>query len=200
MRVKNAVAAVLVCAPFAFAACGAKANAKTTPDNPPLDMPAPPPRNVEPTEVDTPQPVPLAQEPARNTPARPRTPPREQTRPEPPRTDTTKAEVPPATVPEPPKTTPPANEEPTRPPTTLQTTPAGEENDVERNVRATIMRATSDLNRVDYRTLNAEARTQYDYAKRFIKQAEDAIRAKKLEFAKTVADKAGLIAAQLAGR
>ena len=50
--------------------CGANAQAKTTPDNPPLDMPAPPPRDIEPTEIETPQPVSLPQEPARNAPRR----------------------------------------------------------------------------------------------------------------------------------
>ena len=47
------------------------AQAKTTPDAP-LDMPAPPPREAEPSDAETPQPVPLVAEPARNTAARPR--------------------------------------------------------------------------------------------------------------------------------
>jgi len=83
---------------------------------------------------------------------------------------------------------------------TLQTKPAGEEGDVERGIRSTLTRATTDLNRVDYRTLNTDARAQYDYAKRFVRQAEDALRQKNLVFAKTVADKAAALAAQLAGR
>ncbi len=61
-------------------------------------------------------------------------------------------------------------------------------------------RATADLNRIDYRVLNADARTQYDTAKRFIQQAEDAIRLRNLPFAKTVADKAAVLATQLGGR
>ena len=48
--------------------------------------------------------------------------------------------------------------------------------------------------------LNADAQTQYDTAKRFIRQAEDALRAKNLVFAKNLADKAAALAAQLAGR
>jgi len=67
-------------------------------------------------------------------------------------------------------------------------------------VRTAIGKATADLSRVDYRALNADARTQYDTAKRFIRQAEDAIHAKNLVFAKSVADKAVVLAAQLAGR
>src|SRR5437899_6842494 len=67
----------------------ARAQAKITPDGP-LEMPAPPPREVEPVESEPPPLVPLAQEPARNTPARPRPTPAP-TR-EPPRTDVPKPE------------------------------------------------------------------------------------------------------------
>jgi hypothetical protein len=89
---------------------------------------------------------------------------------------------------------------PAAPPTTLQTTPAAEESAVERAIRTTLARATSDLNRVDYRVLNVDARTQYDTAKRFIQQSDTAIRAKNLVFAKNLADKAAALAAQLAGK
>ena len=158
-------------------------------------MPAPPPRDVEPTEIEAPQPVPLAVEPARNTPARPRPAP-STPRPEPPKAEPPKPE-PPAAV-EPPR---PADEPP-KPPvtTTLQTTPATAEGDVERAIRASLDHASADLNRVDYRRLNADAKNQYDTAKRFVRQADDAIRAKNLVFAKSIAEKAATIAAQLAGR
>jgi len=166
------------------------AQAKSTPDMPPLNMPAPPPRDVEPSDVEVPPPVPLVAEPAHNPPARPRPtpPPRTEPKPEPP-----KPEAPPA---EPPK---PA-EEPIRPPTILQTTPAAVEGEVERSIRASLQRASADLNRIDYRALNADARTQYDTAKRWVRQADEAIRAKNLVFAKSIAEKAATIAAQLAGR
>jgi hypothetical protein len=159
---------------------------------PALAMPEPPPRDVEPTEVETPPPVPLVTEPSRNTPARPRPvapPPRTEPKPEPPKPE------PPAPV-EAPK--PP--EEPAKPPTTLQSTPATAEGEVERGIRASLQRANADLSRVDYRALNADARTQYDTAKRFVRQADDAIRTKNLVFAKNLAEKAATIAAQLAGR
>ena len=91
-------------------------------------------------------------------------------------------------------------EEAPRPPTTLQTTPPTAEGEVERGIRASLVHATADLNRIDYRALNNDARTQYDTAKRFVDQAESAMRAKNLVFAKTVADKAAALAAQLAGR
>ena len=171
-----------------------RAQAKITPDGP-LEMPAPPAREVEPIESEPPPPVPLAQEPARNTPARPRPtptptrePPRtEAPRPEPARPETQPVEAKPV-------------EDPPRPPTTLQTTPPTAEGEVERLIRASIAKANADLNRVDYRALNNDARNQYDTAKRFIRQADDAMRAKNLVFAKSVADKAAALAAQLAGR
>jgi hypothetical protein len=181
---------LVVMAPLA-AAC-THAQAKTTPDMPALEMPAPPPRDVQPADVEAPPPVPLVTEPARNAPAR--------LRPAaPPRTEPSKAEPvkpEPAPVVEPPK---PA-EEPPRPPTTLQTTPATAEGELERGIRASLQRATVDLNRVDYRALNADARTQYDTAKRFVQQADEYIRTKNLVFAKNLAEKAATIAAQLAGR
>jgi hypothetical protein len=176
--------------PLLFTGC-AHAQAKTTPDTPGLQMPAPPPRDVEPTEVEAPPPVGLVPEPARNTPARPRSAPPQ--RPEPPKTEPPK--------PEPAPVEPrPADEPPKPPTTTLQTTPATSEGEVERGIRAALQRASTDLNRVDYRALNADARTQYDQAKRFINQADDAIRTKNLPFAKNFAEKAATIAAQLAGR
>ena len=163
------------------------AQVKTTPEMPAIEMPPPPPRDVEPNEAEAPQPVPLVAEPVHNTPARPRPAP-QPSKPEPP-----KPEPPPV---EPPK---PA-EEPAKAPTTLQTTPATAEGDVERGIRASLQRATADLNRVDYRALNTDARTQYDTAKRFVRQADDALRMKNLVFAKNLADKAATLAAQLAGR
>src|SRR4051812_29651302 len=175
----------------AMAAGCTHAQAKATLEMPPLEMPAPPPRDVQPIEVEAPAPLPLVPEPARNPPARLR-PPAPAARPEPPKPEPPKTEPPPA---EPPKA-----EEPPKPLTTLQTTPATAENEVERVIRASIQRANTDLNRVDYRALNTDARTQYDSAKRFVQQADEAIRTKNLVLAKTVAEKAATIAAQLAGR
>ncbi|HMB79708.1 MAG TPA: hypothetical protein VKI43_06560 [Vicinamibacterales bacterium] len=162
----------------------AHAQAKTTPEMPALDMPPPPPRDVEPSETEPPPAAPDA--PARATPARPRPS-------SPPSAQPLRPEAPAA---EPPK---PADD-PARPPTVLQTAPATAEGEVERGIRASLLRATTDLNRVDYRALNADARTQYDTAKRFARQADEAMRAKNLVFAKNLADKAAALAAQLAGR
>jgi hypothetical protein len=187
MRTISSCAIVLLCA---LALGCTKARAKVVPDAP-LDVPAPPPRDVETTETEPPPPATLVQEPARNAPARqprPATPqPRaEQPRPEPPKPDT-------------PPVAEPKTEEPARP-TPLQTMPPAAEGEAERSIRASLVRANNDLGRVDYRLLNKDARTQYDQAKRFVTQADEALRSKNLVFAKNLADKAATLAAQLAGR
>jgi outer membrane biosynthesis protein TonB len=167
----------------------ARAHAKAIPEIPdaPLDVPAAPPRDVAPVDVEPPAPPEPAPEPPRVAPPpRPRpAPPREQPKVEP--------------KPEP-AAEPPKPEEPARTSPTLQTAPTTAETELERTVRATITRASSELNRIDYRALNADARTQYDTAKRFIRQAEDAVRAKNMLFAKNLADKAATISAQLRSR
>jgi outer membrane biosynthesis protein TonB len=171
----------------------ARTRAKAMPDNPPLDMPPPPAHDVESSDENPPEPVGLPSEPARTTTIRPRQPP------PPMRTEAPRAEPKPeAPPPEPPK--PSASEEPARSAPTLQTAPAEAEAELEKSVRTVMARAQHDLNRIDYRSLNQEARDQYEYAKSFIRQADDAIRVKNLPFAKTVADKAAVLAAQLAGR
>jgi hypothetical protein len=165
------------------------AQAKTVPSAP-LEMPPPPPRTVDPIDVETPPPVPLPEEPARRAPPRrappPRPEPKTDVKPEPP-----KPETPPA---EPPKTI----EEP-KPPT-LQMAPAANEAELERSIRTTLVRANSDLKRVDFGKLNADARTQYDFANRYIQQAEEALGKKNLVFAEAFAKKAADIAVQLAGK
>jgi hypothetical protein len=186
------LAAMEIFGTFVLSGC-ARVHAKAIPDVPALDVPAPPPREVEATEVDPPPPVGLVQEPARSVP--PRTPPapiREQPRPDAPRAEQPKPEQPASETPKP-------LEEPARP-TTLQTTPVTAEAAVERGIRATLARASNDLNRIDYRVLNADARMQYETAKSFVHQAEEAIHRQNLVFAKTVADKAAALAAQLASK
>lgn len=171
----------------------ARAKAKTVPEAPALDVPAPPARTVETSDVDASPPVPLPPpppEPAKRPPPRPRPAPPRQERSADPRAEAPKADAPPAEAQKPGEA----------PPTNLQTTPSGAEGDVERAIHATLARATSDLNRVNYRGLNRDARTQYDTAKRFIEQADGAVREKNLVFARNLADKAAGLAAQLAGR
>ena len=169
---------LLVLVPLALAGC-THASAKTAPEMPALDIPAPPARDVEPNPVEAPPPpAPAAAEPARPAPPRPR-PAAQPTRPEP-----AKPDVPADDLQKP----------------TLQTTPATGEVELERAIRASVARADADLGRVDYRRLNADARMQYDTAKRFMRQVDDYMRSRNFVAAKNLADKAATLAAQLAGR
>jgi hypothetical protein len=171
------------------------ASAKTIKDVP-LDMPPPPPRVVETVEAAPVAPVPLIEEPAHEPirlPSR-STPRADAARPEPPKSESPKAD----TSTEATRTA----EEPAKLPTNLQTTPPGAELEVERTIRAVINRAAADLSRVDYRALNTDGRSQYDTAKRFIREAEDALqpRTQNLLYARNLADKALALAGQLAKR
>ena len=69
---------------------------------------------------------------------------------------------------------------------------------MERRIRSLLVRATSDLSRVNYQALNSDGRTQYDTAKRFVSQAEEAIKARNFVFGANLADKASALAATLA--
>ena len=77
-RVSTLLAVCLAALFLTSAACH-RAHAKTLPESPPLEVPAVPPRDVLPIEVETPQPVPLPEEPARTPSPRLRPPAREQT-------------------------------------------------------------------------------------------------------------------------
>jgi hypothetical protein len=169
-----------------MAGCG-RARAETVPSLPPLQVPEPPPRILIPVEVVAEGPAPLPEpEPV------PEEPPQPPVRPRVAAPVSTGEGAPPEEAPK--------ALVPVTPPPTLQTTSASAPAEVERAIRATMMRASSGLTRIDYRALNAEARAQYDTAKRFIEQAEDAIRLKNLPFAKNLADKAATLAVQLAGQ
>jgi hypothetical protein len=81
------------------------------------------------------------------------------------------------------------------PPRTLQTTANVEA--VERKIRTTLTDASRRLGRIDYRGLSVEGKAQYDIAKRFVEQAEEALVAKNLLFASQLADKASVLAVLL---
>jgi hypothetical protein len=171
----------------------------------PLDVPAPPPRAVEPITADALPVVGPVTEPARGTAPRqqrPPTPTQTSGRGDAPRADAPRAEPPVADPPRPADDaaarTAPAPSAATTP--TLQTTPVQQEREFEARIRTQLSRATNDLSRVDYRRLNNGAKGQYDSAKSYVSQSEDAIRAKNLPFAQALADKAADIAALLAGR
>jgi outer membrane biosynthesis protein TonB len=165
----------------------AKAQAKVAPEGPPLAVPQAPPRVIaaieEPFESvpavpETPTPAPLA--PARPPARQPASTPQAEPKPEPP---PAVAQQPPAAPAETPRPAP-------------SPTDAAEE----RKVRDVLARATRDLGRVDYGRLTTNGRAQYEQAKRFNDQAEQAIKDRNYVFATTLADKAASIAAELLPR
>jgi phage shock protein A len=69
-----------------------------------------------------------------------------------------------------------------------------------RQIRDTLHRASQTLNTIDYGPLNKERRANYDNAKGWIKQAEEALEKNDVTLAKSLADRAETIAKQLAGK
>ena len=159
----------------------AKARAASAPDGPALQVPQPPARVI--VAASEPPPLPIEEPPVQPpvlpapTPVAPRPAP---------------APAPRAVRPDPPE--PPA----ARPePRTLRTP-----GDVarERAIRERLSAASADLGRVDVTRLSPGARAQFDQARRFVQQAEQAIKDQNLAFASTLADKAATLAADLAAR
>jgi hypothetical protein len=174
------------------AASCAKAQAKTAPDGPPLDMPAPPARVIAPADE------PIAAAPAE--PAEPAPMPPNANRRQPPRRTTTEpAQKPEITTPPvetaPAQTTAPVETRPAEPPPTLRAPGSAE-----KPIRDRLVVAHRDLARVDYSKLSVDGRSQYEQSKRFIEQAEQALTDQNFVFAQTLADKAAKLAAELLGR
>jgi hypothetical protein len=169
---------------LAAGGCAARSKAPVLPVA--LDEPAPPPRIIVPPEPETPELPAPAPEPDAAAPKTARRPPVAA----PARTTDLKLESP----------RPVQAAQPAPPAGSLQlalpTSPA----ELARHVREQIGEAQADLARVDYTGLSADGKSQYDTAKRFIEQAEQALNEKNLVFAAKVAEKAAGLAASLAGR
>lgn len=179
-------ALLVVTLALALAAC-AKQRVLTQPDQPPLAPPPPPPRVVAPPDTEEPPPPP------------PPEPERRPVRHAPPKGEPAPPRVEPPKTPAKPET-PPAPQETTPPPTTLQTAKPGAQAEMEKQVRGTLAQATRDLGRVNYGGLNADGKGQYDTAKRFVEQAQQAIKEQNLMLASRLADKAATIASVLVSR
>jgi hypothetical protein len=182
----------------------AHAQARTVAEMPPLDVPAPPPRAVEPTTADVAQPLgpvgPLS-EPARNTPPRPARAAAPSTAPAAPRSDVARPDGQRGDAAAPGDAAKPADDSARPPaPQTLQTTPAQQEGEVEARIRGVLSQAAGNLNRIDYAKLSTNLKSQYDSARSFVRLSEEALQAKNFPYAATLADKAAELAAQLAGR
>jgi hypothetical protein len=182
----------------AGAAGCAKAKPAVEPELPPLEAPPPPPRLLPPLvggPIETPAVTPPPPEAGRPpTPAR-RRPERAgdngATRQEPRPADAPKTD-PLVDAPRPSEETVPPDQAPI-----LQLAPSAESEATEQAIQQVLIRATRDLGRVDYRALSPDAKAQYDTAKRFIVLADQAIKDKNFVFARTLADKAAVIAGVL---
>ena len=178
---------VVLVAPLLASAGCAKLHANAQPSGVPLETPLPPDRVIVPIESEA---------------IAPAVPPVEAPVPRPTR-DAPRAATPPATTaPRVEKTDPPPVPSPNQPSDdparVLQTTAnAGE---TEQRIRTLISNAARDLGRIDYRALSQNAQAQYDIARRFKEQAEEALKTRNLVFAEQLADKAAALAGQLLKR
>jgi hypothetical protein len=190
-----ALSALLAMSLSAYASVGcARAQANAVLEPPRLDVPMPPPRVVETIAIEEPPPVPT---PPQELPVAP---PVVQTPAPvvPPRTGSPRAVDPPKADVAAPAAAPKSEEKPSGPPP-LQTAPSQQDARAVEEVHGLIGRASTDLDRVNYRALAAGARSQYEQARAFIKQAGDALKGKNFQFARILADKAATLAAQLSG-
>jgi len=178
MRVGRLATLVLLTA--SLGACAAKAQVRTEVELPTLNPPPPPPRVVT-IYQDEPAPVPVAPV-VEAAPARPPgRPARAEAKPEPAASSEAAGDV-----------AKPAS------PLSLTLTPmAGSEAQTAAAIRDLIARATRDLSRVNAASLNADGRAQVDAARRFLQQAEEALKARNVVFAGKLADKAATMAAVL---
>lgn len=170
-------ATVLLALAVTLGGCAVKAQVRTEVPLPLLVPPPPPPRVIA---VYEPEPEPVAARPPAE-PVAPARPPARPTRPEP-RPD-------PAPAPTEATKTPP-------PSLTLTPTP-GSEAQTSAAIRGLLDRASRDLARVSAASLGPDGRAQYDTARSFIQQAEEALKARNIVFAGKLADKAATMAAVL---
>ena len=162
-------------------ACAAKAQVRSEVEVPLLDPPPSPPRMVASYPVPEPLPLTPAAEPVAQAKPAPR-PPRPEQRPEPVNA-----------TPEPVESIP----RPAPPPSLTLTPIPGSEAQTVTAIRELMQRATRDLSRVNAGALNRDGRSQYETARRFLEQAEDALNARNIVFAGRLADKAATMAAIL---
>ena len=180
MMSMRVVAIVLLAA--SLGACAAKAQVRTEAPVPTLDPPPPPPRVVA---IYTPEPEPIPLTPA----VEPAPPVRQPSRP-----------ARPEQKPDPPANAPEPVESVARPiasPSLTLTPSPGSESQTAAAIRDLLGRATRDLSRVNSASLNNDGRAQYDTARRFIQQAEEALKARNIVYAGKLADKAATMAAVL---
>lgn len=179
-------AVALVCGLAAAASLSscAKASATAQPAMPTLAPPEVPARVVAEYQPDPPLPAAPVTPEAVTPPPRPPRPPRR----EPPRVDSPPDEQqgPPVSAPAAPAPAP-----------ALALQMPGANAKADQSVRVLLAQAARDLGRVDYQALDADGRAQYETARRFMQQADEALKARNVMFAGTLADKAATMAAVL---
>jgi hypothetical protein len=183
---------------LALASSGCLTTKAATAKKEPLVVPPAPPRVIAPIpEPDDESVTAGEREPVPQLPRQSRTLPREsapRTEPKPPQQGVpgpTEAEAKPAATPAPAPVTPAPE---------LRTIDAVDPALATRNVRETMERAGRTLAQIDYGKLTKPSQLQYDMAKRFIEQSEEALKAKNFTAAQLMAEKAETIAKELSGR
>jgi len=165
----------------AVGACAAKAQARTEVEMPVLDPPPAPPRVVASYPME-PEAAPVAPVVEAAAPARPPVRPQRPEKPEP---------APPA-----PEPVQEAARAVSPPSLTLAPSP-GTETQTVAAIQDLMARAARNLSRVNQASLNADGRTQFDTARRFLQQADEALKSRNIVFAGKLADKAATMAAVL---
>ena len=178
MKVPHAAAAVLIVA--GVSGCH-QAPPKLPPPMPALEVPLPPGRLIIPSPIPEskvePTPTPVAPPPVRPPATTPTPHPAERSTP------------PPAPTPTPEPTPPPSNAP------VLQTT--SDVIAIEQKAKAQLASAQHDLDKINPKTLGPDAKVQYDAARQYITQADDALKLKNYIFAGQLADKAAVLASLL---
>jgi hypothetical protein len=155
---------------------GCVAQARSPLVHEPLDVPPVPPRVIVPEIEEVEPPMVDAARPA------------------PQRTDAaSKPADKPADPPKPPVTEPARTEETPR----VRTPQMANDEQADLHVRSVLARAQGMLDKVPYGPLSNAAKQQYDTAKRFIAQADRALKIRNYVFARNLADKAETLARQL---
>lgn len=170
----------------------AKREPLVVPPAPPrVIAPVPAPPSEEPVAVHEPvPPLPRAPRPSRETP---------RTDPKPAPPGDAQVPVGPTEAESQPKPATPAPA-PVAPAPELRTVETPDDGEATRQVRDTIERAGRTLAGIDYRALPKPSQVQYDMAKRFIEQSEEALKTRNFTAAKLMAEKAATIAKELSGR
>lgn len=180
----NRLAAILLVTALSVA-CAAKAQVRTEGVEVPLLAPPPPPPRVVVAYAE-PEPLPVVPPVEPTVPAKP---------PARPPTPSQKPE---------PAVTPPEQQAPVEavtrpaPPPSLTLTPSpGSEAQTVTAIRELMAKAARDLQRVNTSALNNDGRSQFDTARRFLQQAEEALKVRNIVFAGRLADKAATMASIL---